>query len=268
MEPLLMRRRGRALIATLNRAKAHNALNGAVVEALNQALDQVEADAELRLLVIAGQPGVFCTGTDFMALSEEATRGQEAVAAAARRYYQTLARFAASSRLIACQIDGRVQAGGLGLVAACDYAFCTPRSTFNLPEVLLGLVPAVVLPFLTRRIGWQRAYALTLTARTVDAAQALTLGLVDEVSADSEESLRRLLLAMDRTPAASLKAAKRYCQGLWPLTAATEDQAVAQIAGLLTDPAALDTIRALQQHGLWQGIATLGASREDFGNRP
>lgn len=254
MEPLLTRRRGRALIATLNRAEAHNALNGATVDALNQALDQAEADAELRLLIIAGQSGVFCTGTDFSALSEGMLSEQEAIATAARRYYQTLARFAASTRLIACQIDGRTQAGGLGLVAACDYALCTPRSTFNLPEVLLGLVPAVVLPFLARRIGWQRAYALTLTARTLDAAQALTLGLVDEIGVDGEESLRRLLLAMDRTPAASLKAAKRYCQGLWPLGAATEDQAVAQITELLADPATLDTIRTLQQHGLWQGI--------------
>ena len=176
----------------------------------------------------------------------------EAVAAAARRYYRMLARFTTSPRLIACQIDGRTQAGGLGLVAACDYAFCTPRSTFNLPEVLLGLVPAVVLPFLMRRIGWQRAYSLALTARTVDAAQALTLGLVDEVNADGEEPLRRLLLSMNRTPAVSLQAAKRYGQELWPLTAAIEEQAVAQISELLADPAALDTIRALQEHGLWQ----------------
>ena len=251
MESLLIRRRGRALIATLNRAEAHNALNGATVDALNQALDQPPADAELRLLVIAGQPGVFCTGTDFTTLVAETITEQEAVTAAARQYYRTLARFSASPRLIACQVDGRTQAGGLGLVAACDYALCTPHSTFNLPEVLLGLVPAVVLPFLTRRIGWQRAYALTLTARALDAAQALAFGLVDEVGVDSEESLRRLLLAMDRTPAASLKAAKRYCQGLWPLAATTEDRAVAQITELLADPVALDTIRTLQQHGLW-----------------
>ncbi|MCB1771215.1 MAG: enoyl-CoA hydratase/isomerase family protein [Candidatus Competibacteraceae bacterium] len=252
MEALLMRRRGRALIATLNRAEVHNALDGATVEALNQALDQVEMDTELRLLVIAGQPGVFCTGTDFTALSGNRETEPEAIAAAARRYYRLLARFTTSSCLIACQIDGRAQAGGLGLVAACDYAFCTPRSTFNLPEVLLGLVPAVVLPFLMRRIGWQRAYGLALTARTLDAVQALTLGLVDEVNADGEESLRRLLLSMNRTPAVSLQAAKRYGQELWPLAAATEERAVARISGLLADPAALDTIRALQQHGLWQ----------------
>ncbi|MDQ5908473.1 MAG: polyketide biosynthesis enoyl-CoA hydratase PksH [Pseudomonadota bacterium] len=248
----MLRRRGRALIATLNRLEAHNALDGATLDALNQALDQAEAEADVRLLVIAGQPGVFCTGTDFTTPVDATTLGPEVVAMAARRYYRLLARFAASPRLIVCQIDGRTQAGGIGLAAACDYALCTPRSTFNLPEVRLGLIPAVVLPFLIQRIGWQRAYTLTLTARMLDAPQALALGLVDEVGADSEEALRRLLLTFDRVPMTALNAAKTYSQALRPPLSATEDQAVAQIMALLSDPTALEMIRTLQQHGLWQ----------------
>ena len=137
MEPILLRRRGRALIATLNRPEAHNALNGATLDGLNQALDQAEADPEIRLLVIAGQPGVFCTGTDFTTPVDAASVEPDAIAVAARGYYRLLARFAASPRLIVCQIDGRTQAGGMGLVAASDYALCTPGSTFNLLQYLI-----------------------------------------------------------------------------------------------------------------------------------
>jgi len=250
MAPVLLHRRGRALIATLNRPEAHNALDGATLDGLEGALDGAEADTGLRALVIAGQPGVFCTGTDFTAAGA-APADAGALAAAAGRVYRLLARFAKSRSVIVCAIDGRTQAGGMGLAAACDYVLCSPRSGFGLPEVRLGLVPAVVLPFLVQRIGWQRAYALTLTARTLDAAEARTQGLVDEIDADGER-LRHLLLGLDRTPAQALEAAKRYAQALRPPLAASEGQAVARITSLLADPATLATIRELQHHGLWQ----------------
>ncbi|NUR28322.1 MAG: enoyl-CoA hydratase, partial [Catenulispora sp.] len=99
-------------------------------------------------------------------------------------FFDLLTRFTQAPVIVAAAVDGRVAGGGVGLVAACDFVVATEASTFGLPEALWGLLPCCVLPFLIRRVGFQRAHAMALTTRPVAGAEAAAWGLVDETGPD------------------------------------------------------------------------------------
>jgi len=251
-------RMGRAMVLTIDRPARHNAVNRRLLEEIAEGIARAEADPAIRVIALAGLPGVFCTGLD---LEELAGEGGDAsrVRESARMYYRTLVRMARSTKLTVCKVDGRVEAGGVGFAAAADYVLCSRRSTFRLPEVLLGLLPANVLPFLVRRIGYSQSFRLTLTAATADAGEAVRLGLADEAADDVDEAWRKLLLRIERLSEKTVIAMKRYFEKLHPPLEALEDAAVEQIAELLADGENLAKIQDLMRHGLWRA----GASRSE-----
>ena len=117
-----------------------------------------------------------------------------------------------SPKLVIVAIDGEVLAGGMGLVLAADIVIATKRSTFGLSEVLFGLIPAYILPFLLERVSLKKARFLILTSKTFDAKEAYALGIVDEVFEEGnlhrglKEYIKRLLYS---SPDA-LKLTKNY----------------------------------------------------------
>jgi polyketide biosynthesis enoyl-CoA hydratase PksH len=154
---------------------------------------------------------------------------------------------------VVAKIDGDVRAGGVGLVAASDFAIASEGSRFQLSEAVLGLMPANLMPFLTRRIGFQNAYRLTLTAQQIDARAAAAINLIDEAAAQLDERLRRFLVRIEHVPAKTVDAIKTYFRRLLPLPPDGERLAVAQIADMLEDPDNLSRIAELMQQGVWQG---------------
>ena len=144
---------------------------------------------------------------------------------------------------------GRVTAGGMGLVAAADVVIATPRSTFQLSEVLFGLLPATVAPFLVRRVGFQDAYRMSLTAERIDAARAAAIRLVDEVTDAPAEALRRLLIRVARIAPGDGAAMKAYFRGLWTLDEATRGRAVDAITARITDPSVMAGISGFVREG-------------------
>jgi polyketide biosynthesis enoyl-CoA hydratase PksH len=250
-QSILVRSSGKVVTVTLNRPREHNALNPAMLEEIQAAMDAAESDAAVRAIVVEGQAGTFCTGLDFQNVLAGAS-DRETVEAGARLYFRTLERFSRSPKIVAAKVDGRVQAGGVGLVAASDFAVCSERSTFQLSEAVLGLMPANLMPFLVRRIGYRQSYMLTLTARTIDARRAAEISLVDEVSAAPEENLRRFLVRLEHVPAKTVDSIKGYFRRLLPLPADSERLAVGQIADMLGDSENLARIAELMREGVWQ----------------
>lgn len=251
--PLRVERRGRALFAAIDRPDAGNAIDGALLDALDAALDDAEGDAAVRAFVLAGRPGLFCTGMDLAALTGAENVGAASLQAGARGYFRLLRRLATSRCATVALVDGRCDAGGIGLIAAADVVLCAPQSTFRLPEALLGLIPANVMPFLIRRVGFHRAFRLSATADTLDATAALAAGLVDEIGDPLDAALRRTLLRLERVPDGTLGALKRYMNALTPIDEAAEELAVREIAAMLEDPRSLERVRELMRHGVWQG---------------
>ncbi|MCS6931902.1 MAG: enoyl-CoA hydratase/isomerase family protein [Acetobacteraceae bacterium] len=188
MSVLLAERRGDVLLATLNRPHRRNAMDAELQAALDSLFASCAADPSLRVLVLAGAGGHFCAGLDLSAVAEEGDPAAREARALARNR-ATAGRFAALASLpqvtVAC-VEGVALAGALGLVAACDIVLAEAGARFGAPEVKRGLVPAQILPWLVRRMGFPAAKRLAVTGATLTAEEALRAGLVDEVLAGAE----------------------------------------------------------------------------------
>lgn len=242
------------LQVTLSRPAQRNAIDSLLLGELGRALDQAEAEAGCRALVLEGAEGIFCTGMDF-AEAVAKTAGPAAsgpgFAPQATTYMRLLGRFSESPLIVVAKVDGLVAGGGVGLVAASDLAVATPRSEFSLPEALWGLLPCCVLPYLIRRIGFQQAYRMALTTQNLSAAAARECRLVDEVAEQPEEAVRRLLLRSLRVEAPVVADLKRYLHRLQPITPEAERAAVEELCRLVARPSAREAIAGFVERGVF-----------------
>lgn len=206
-------------------------VSDAALHRITAALDRAEADPACRMLVLHGASGVFCTGLD---LGETYAEGEAGPRASAELFFGVLSRFTRSPVLVVTVVDGRATGGGVGLVAASDVAVATARAQFALPELRWGLLPCSVLPFLIRRTGFQTAYAMTLTGRSLTAPAAERAGLVNEVSANPQASVRRLAEGIGRTRPSAVGDVKRYVGALHAIPAHAEALAVAELSRLMS----------------------------------
>lgn len=241
-ETLLVDETPWGLTLTLNRPAAQNALNATLLRELREAMDLAERRPAARLVVLQGAPGVFSTGLDFSPPGEGASAAAGAQPGGAD-YMAALKRLSESPKIVIAKVDGRAVAGGVGLVAACDLVIATPRAKFALTEALWGLLPCCVLPFLIRRIGYQKAYAMTLTTRTVEAAEAERIGLADQLHEDPDEALRLLRLRLEKLEEATVRDLKAYFRKNWILDDTLERAAVAEIDRLAATPRVRENIR-------------------------
>ncbi len=223
---LITKSNPRVWTLTMNRPEKRNSFNQELMQGLSRALDEAEANADCRLIVLTGRQNFFCTGMDF----EEVALGKTGEG---QDYIKLLKRFASSPKIIISRVEGSVLAGGMGLVAASDLVVATPESRFGLPEALWGLLPANVMPFLIRRVGFQHAYRLTLTTETVTAEEAWRIGLVDTLSDKPADNIRRYLLRLGRLDEQTIVDAKAYFQKMWILSEEMEQTAVAELNRLV-----------------------------------
>jgi enoyl-CoA hydratase/carnithine racemase len=207
--------------------------------------EQAAASASCRALVLEGSQGSFCRGMDLDALGEQpelhASVGVE-------QFAHCLRALRGCPRPVIALVDGRVVAGGVGLAAAADVIIATRRSTFALPEVVLGLVPAVVYPVLCERLPAQKARRMALLGQSIDAEEAAGLGLVDQLVPETEDleralsKLARQLLRVQPTAVATLKDLARRVATL------SADEAIgvgaACTAKILAEPTTVAHIRA------------------------
>ncbi len=140
-------------------------------------LDDAERSDACRVLVLEGQEGSFCQGMD---LSYLVAHPEVDVSGEIQELALCLDRIRRLPQVVIAAVDGSVTGGGVGLAAAADLVVATARSTFGLPEVVLGLLPAIVMPVLLERMTCQQARLLALSGG-VDASRAEAMGLVDHL---------------------------------------------------------------------------------------
>ncbi|WP_257902121.1 enoyl-CoA hydratase-related protein [Saccharothrix obliqua] len=228
---------------TLNRPGQRNGIDDVVIGELHAALDIAERDVERPVVVLCGRDGVFSDGMNFEAAADnDASDGGAA-------FFDLLRRFTTLPRVVVAQVDGKVAGGGVGLVAASDFAHATERSTFALPEALWGLLPCCVLPFLVRRIGFQKAYTATLSTQAMSAVEAHRVHLVDELTERPETALRQLVFRLTRLDPAVFGDAKRYFRGLTDVGEDAKARAVAEFSRLMSSPAVRERISAFVHQG-------------------
>lgn len=234
---------------SLDRGDGRNSIDAAAIDLIETALTKAEADREARLLVITSGSGVFSTGMDLAAASSQETAAEPGGA-----FFDLLRRLVTTRLVVVVSVDGQTAGGGMGLVAAADVVHATPRSTFALPEALWGLLPCVVLPFLTLRIGLHRARTMMLTTQPIDVPTAVAWGVVDVAAEDLGTALRPLVFRASKVDAATFGDAKRYAAALDPVTDDDRQRAVGELRRLLGTQSVRERLSAFAGRGQfpWQ----------------
>jgi isohexenylglutaconyl-CoA hydratase len=209
-DTLAVRRDGGVLHLTLNRPELRNAMSLTMVGELREALRDAEADASTRVVVLRGAGGHFCAGADLKDLAAARAANADALAETNARFGALCVAFSRTPLALVAVLEGTVMGGGFGLACVADVAIASDTASFRLPEVSLGLVPAQIGPFLVERLGYSQAKRLAISAATIDARQALALGLVHEVhpSAELDPALGRTLDTILRCAPGALSATK------------------------------------------------------------
>ncbi|KRD06103.1 enoyl-CoA hydratase [Mycobacterium sp. Root265] len=172
---VLTERRGRVLIITINRPHAKNAVNGAVSRGIADAMDELDGDPLLSVGILTGAGGTFCAGMDLKAFS----RGEEiAIPGRGMGFTQN-----PPAKPVIAAVEGYALAGGTEMALATDLIVASTEAQFGVPEVKRGLVAGGgALLRLPRRIPYQIAVELALTGKSLDAARAHELGLVNHLA--------------------------------------------------------------------------------------
>jgi methylglutaconyl-CoA hydratase len=174
---------------TLNRPEKRNALDSELIGLLKDAVESLDARADVRIITLEGAGDHFCAGGDIGSMIRAAqgpAYGNEQDALALARMLHIVD---AVSKPTIALAKGSVVGGGVGLLACCDIVIADEEATFSLSEVRLGLLPAIVTPFLIRAIGLRQLRRYALTAERFSAAEAQRLGLVHRAAPRFEVGL-------------------------------------------------------------------------------
>lgn len=217
----------------INRPDANNTINDLLVEECRHALSVCETSATI--VVLEGSAEVFCFGADFREMREQVSggrvRGQNP-----EPLYDLWLRLSRGPYISVAHTRGKVNAGGVGFAAACDMVLADETAQFSLSELLFGLFPACVMPFLVRRVGFQRAHYLTLTTQPIAVQQAHAWGLVDAYGPQSEALLHRQLLRLRRLSKTAVAHYKDYVNGLQDILVRCKPEALAANHKVFADP--------------------------------
>lgn len=171
---------------TLNRPHVHNAFDDDLIAALTARLEEAAQDPQVRVVVISGAGGTFSAGADLnwmraMADATESANREDSLRLA--RLMHTL-NFLPKPTI--ARVNGSAYGGGIGLIACCDIAIGTATAKFSLSEVKLGLVPAVISPYVSHAIGGRQARRYFISGEVFDAAEAMRIGLLHDVVGGEE----------------------------------------------------------------------------------
>ncbi len=194
-EPILTARRGTVAEITLNRPQVHNAFDDALIAALTEALVSADTDPGVRSVVLSGSGSCFSAGADLNWMRGMADAGEQENRDDSLRLARLMRTLQFLSKPTIARVNGAAYGGGVGLIACCDIAFGVDTAKFALSEVKLGLVPAVISPYVIAAIGLRQARRLFLSGEVFDAATAARIGLLHSAlpAAGLDEAIERQL---------------------------------------------------------------------------
>lgn len=197
---LLVDKKAGVARVTLNRPDVRNAFDDALIASLTQTFRELNSDAAIKVVVLAGNGPAFCAGADLNWMKRMAGYSHDENLRDARALAEMLRTLDGLDKPTIARVHGPAFAGGTGLVAACDIAVGTPEAKFCFSEAKLGLSPATISPYVVRAIGARAASRYFLTAELFDAQEALRIGMLSALVATAEldaslEALVQHLLA-------------------------------------------------------------------------
>jgi methylglutaconyl-CoA hydratase len=206
MSALRFERDGPILRVTLAKPERRNAFDR---ELITELYDAFHAVGDARVVVLGGEGPSFCAGADVEWQRSAIDLDFEGNVEDATRLYHMMAAVDASPAPVVARIQGHALGGGCALAACADVAVAATDATFGFTEVRLGIVPAVVSPFVFAKIGAGAARRFFLTGERFDAQTALRIGLADEVTDDLDGVVERFVSELLRSGPEAVRAAKR-----------------------------------------------------------
>jgi len=223
---------------TINRPDKRNALDRATIAALSAELQRCADDPAVRVVQLTGAGAVFCAGADLGEMQAQAKRRQADNLKDAEQLAAMLALLDAHPKPTLARVNGDGYGGALGLLGACDIVVAADTAKFAFTEVRLGIIPAVISPFVLGKIGESAARRYFLTAETLSATTLQELGLVHEVvSAELLDGscariTEALLKGAPKAQAEAKNLIRNVAHGAAQNRAAASREAAARLAGL------------------------------------
>lgn len=231
MKTLILDRAGPTLTVRLHRPKERNAFNADLIAELAATFRGLDDD--VRCVVLTGEGPMFCAGADIAWMKHSATLSE----AENQRDAQVLAEMFAvidqSPAVVIGLVNGLALGGGAGLVACCDMVAAKQSSSFGFTEVRLGLIPAVISPYVVNKIGASAARRYFLTGELFDANTARRMGLVHHVAAESHELIDTVQTWCDSVLSAGPQAVREAKKLLRTLPQLADDAVTHHVTGAI-----------------------------------
>ena len=232
----------------MNRPDVHNAFNAQLIADLTAACRELDADATVRAVVLAGRGKSFSAGADlnWMKAAGEASEAENF--ADAMRLAGMLRTLAEMNKPTIARVHGAALGGGMGLASACDICIAGDKAVFATSEVKFGIIPSAISPYVIRAIGERQAYRYFQTAERINAARAAALGLAHEAVATEEldAKVKEVVEALLQGGPKSQAAAKDLIRAVAnrPLSDAVVEDTARRIASLRVTPEAREGLAA------------------------
>lgn len=228
-------------ILTLNRPKRHNAFDEQLIAEITVGLQELESDERVRAVVLSSTGKSFCAGADLGWMKRAADYTPEENLRDANRLAELMSTLNELAKPTIARVQGAAYGGGVGLIAACDIAVGTYDALFTLSEVKLGIVPAVISPYVLAAIGERYSRRYMLTAERFSAAEAYRIGLLHEL-VPGEEQLDEAIAEILESLLANGPHAQAECKELirvvagQPIDAQTIDETAQRITRVRASP--------------------------------
>ena len=209
MPGLRVEREADVLRIALARPERRNAFNAELIAELHEAFSDV---GDARVVVLSGDGESFCAGADVEWQRSSIDLSEEENVQDTLRLYRMLEAVDSCPAPVVARVQGYALGGGSGLVACADVVVAAPDATFGFTEVRLGIIPAVISPFVFAKIGAGAARRYFLTGERLDAQAALRIGLVHEVVAELDDAVRRIVGETLKSGPEATRAAKRLAR--------------------------------------------------------
>lgn len=232
----------------MNRPDVHNAFDDILITELTQACHALDANDDVRVVVLAGRGKSFSAGADLNWMKRAANNGTEDNLTDARALAHMLRALAEMKKPTIARVQGAALGGGTGLTAACDIAVASTKAVFATSEVKFGIIPSAISPYVIRAIGARHAYRYFQSAERLSAQRAYEIGLLHEVvepealDAKVQEIVDALVQGGPKAQAAAKDLIRAVANK--PINDAVVEDTAQRIAHLRATPEAKDGIAA------------------------
>ena len=232
----------------MNRPDVHNAFDDILITELTQACHALDANDDVRVVVLAGRGKSFSAGADLNWMKRAANNGTEDNLTDARALANMLRALAEMKKPTIARVQGAALGGGTGLTAACDIAVASTKAVFATSEVKFGIIPSAISPYVIRAIGARHAYRYFQSAERLSAQRAYEIGLLHEVVEPEalDAKVQEIVDALVQGGPKAQAAAKDLIRAVanQPINDAVVEGTAQRIAHLRATPEAKDGIAA------------------------